>query len=261
MYQLSVVDESIHWTQKHEAEHTYIDEETRSLEYLELLLRKKSFLTIEQYMELEQQDKYLHLLEEILTCLEKIKDRNNSTAVEAYYSLSLPLLSCINKKKLFRHSRLLGKCDFLMRCDAFSGWKDAVQYIRDVSAIILKIQNEDQKKKADNTIVFLQKYISNHLDKDLSLVRLAEQVYLNPSYLSRLYKKSSGLNISEYIEHTRIKKAKELLENNDLRVNEIALRVGYENAASFSRVFKRSMGICPQEYRDNCLIGKRLKIM
>lgn len=258
MHSLLVVEESLHWPQKREPESKHIDEETRLLDYLVILLRKRKYLAIEQYLESGQQDKYLKLQEEILACLEKIKDRNNGTAVEAYYSLSLPLLSCINKWELYRHPRLIGKYDFLMRCDFFPTWKEAVQYIRELSAIIFNIQNEDQKKRTDSTIIFLQKYIRKHLDKDLSLVRLADLVYLNPSYLSRLYKQISGTNISEYIEHERVKRAQELLQKNDLRINEIALQVGYENAASFARVFKRVLGISPQEYRDNYLLTIQL---
>jgi two-component system response regulator YesN len=85
----------------------------------------------------------------------------------------------------------------------------------------------------------------------VSLVKLAELVYLNPAYLSRVYKQITGTNISDYIYNTRLSKAKKILRESNSKVQEIALAVGFESVAYFIRSFKKSTGMTPQEYREN----------
>ncbi|MNI96167.1 HTH-type transcriptional activator Btr [compost metagenome] len=63
-----------------------------------------------------------------------------------------------------------------------------------------------------------------------------------------------GVNLSEYIDDCRIRKAKELLHKTDLMVREVALQVGYEAAHSFTRLFKKLTGMTPQEYRESMLV-------
>ncbi|MNW60525.1 HTH-type transcriptional regulator YesS [compost metagenome] len=63
-----------------------------------------------------------------------------------------------------------------------------------------------------------------------------------------------GINLSEFIDDSRIRKAKELLMNHELMVREVALQVGYECAHSFTRLFKKQTGMTPQEYRESLLI-------
>ncbi|QHT63047.1 helix-turn-helix transcriptional regulator [Paenibacillus lycopersici] len=89
------------------------------------------------------------------------------------------------------------------------------------------------------------------LDGDLSLPRLADVVYLNPVYLSRLYKQKTGIGLSDYIVNAKIAKAKELLAEAKWKVHEIAAKVGYDSTPSFTRFFKRQTNLSPQEYRDS----------
>lgn len=106
-----------------------------------------------------------------------------------------------------------------------------------------------EKNKDDGFVKELDAYIEENLAGDLSLLALSEQVYLNPSYLSRRYKELTGKNISEVIAEKRLGKALHLLETSRYKVNEIALMVGFESPAHFSRVFKKQTGKTPQEYR------------
>lgn len=67
--------------------------------------------------------------------------------------------------------------------------------------------------------------------------------------MSSIFKEKTGINFSEYLNTLRIERAKELLTNIDLRIQDIALQVGYQNVNSFIRTFKRSSGLTPGEYR------------
>lgn len=98
-------------------------------------------------------------------------------------------------------------------------------------------------------------YVLNHIREniggDLSLTALSELVYLNPSYLSRRFKEISGKNLTDTILEIRMEESRRLLKNTAGRIKNIAAQLGYESAAHFSRIFKREMGVTPQEYRDN----------
>lgn len=92
-------------------------------------------------------------------------------------------------------------------------------------------------------------YIHNNYDKKITLKKLAEEVYLNPSYLSVLFKKETGENFIDYLTNYRIEKAKELLGRINLKIYQIANKVGYNNRKYFTEIFKKKTGITPNKYR------------
>ncbi len=227
-------------------------------EPLEILLRKRNFEAIEQYLESGQKEKFYEVLSELTEPLKSIKSKNSNLAIEAYYKISLSLLTYINRWKLTDKLAFHIGQNKLMRIDKHESWSEAAQYLYEITNIIFELQSEEQKKRADNSIDFIEKFIEEHLHEDLSLVRLAEQVYLNPSYLSRLYKQITGANLSDFIDNARIKRAKELLKKENVKIHEVAKMVGYETAASFTRFFRKIAGCSPQEFHETSLTGKQM---
>ncbi len=227
-------------------------------EPLEILLRKRNLDSIEQYLESGQSDRLFELLSGLMEPLKTIRSKNSSLAIEAYYKVALCLQTYINRWKLVDKIAFRIGQNKLMRIDMHESWAEAAQYLYDITGIIFELQSEEQKKRADNSIDYIRQFIEAHLSEDLSLVRLAEQVYLNPSYLSRLYKQITGANLSDFIDNARIKRAKELLKRENVKIHEVARAVGYETAASFTRFFKKISGCSPQEYHDTALTGKQM---
>ncbi|MBB6730905.1 response regulator [Cohnella zeiphila] len=170
-----------------------------------------------------------------------------SYLLELYYTISLVLLSYINRWEL---GNQVAGVSALMRRDEFSSWEEAFAFLRKTAETLFEIRSSGERNRAAEAISKVRAYIEEHLDEDLSLVRLAGYIHFNPSYLSRLFKQESGVNLSDYIEHARIEQAKELLRNDELKVLEIGVRVGYEASQSFTRFFKKATGVTPQEYRD-----------
>lgn len=86
--------------------------------------------------------------------------------------------------------------------------------------------------------------------KNISLSQLAERVYLSPSYLSYLFKKNTGESYIKFFTGLRMKKAKELLVQTNLKVGEIGKQVGYTNTSYFCILFRDFYGMSPSQYRE-----------
>lgn len=93
-------------------------------------------------------------------------------------------------------------------------------------------------------------YLKEHYKEQISLGRLAEYMELSESYISRLFNKETGINISSYIGSLRITEAKNLLKNTNMKIYEIASATGYSSTTVFHIAFKKSEGITPAEYRN-----------
>lgn len=85
---------------------------------------------------------------------------------------------------------------------------------------------------------------------DITLSGLAERLYLNPNYLSTLFKNETGTTFTQALMRIRMEKAKALLRTTKLKIYEVGCRVGYADSAHFSRVFKNHERMSPYEYRD-----------
>ncbi|MBS2968493.1 helix-turn-helix transcriptional regulator [Metabacillus sp. KIGAM252] len=94
-------------------------------------------------------------------------------------------------------------------------------------------------------------YIQEHYSKDLSLQDLSEHFQLTPSYISTIFKEHAGENYKEYLNRFRIEKAKELLADKNMKVNEAARMVGYNNVNTFIRIFKKYVGLSPGQYEKS----------
>jgi len=91
----------------------------------------------------------------------------------------------------------------------------------------------------------------NYMDNALSLVSLSDSLKLNPTYVSYFFKEQVGENFINYISKLRINKAKELLCNTNISIQEIAEQVGYANSGVFIRAFKKHEGNTPGKFREN----------
>lgn len=95
-----------------------------------------------------------------------------------------------------------------------------------------------------------KKYIEKNFGRNISLQIIADSIYVNPSYLSRIYKRDTGHTITEEVNRFRMERAKELLAGTMLKKKEIAAMVGIDDPIYFSRIFKKMVGISPSEYRQ-----------
>ena len=105
-------------------------------------------------------------------------------------------------------------------------------------------------QSAEKNVEKVKTYIETHFKEELTRESLASEVFMNPDYLSKLFKKNTGSSLMDYVTKVRIERAKELLERTVLTISEIAIETGYSNTAYFTKMFKKyTNGVTPREYR------------
>lgn len=111
--------------------------------------------------------------------------------------------------------------------------------------------------EADNgkrTIIQVQLYVQSHYsDSLLSVKEISKAVYLTPNYLSNVFKREMGCSLVEYIRDVRIKNSLPLLSDNSFKLYHIALKVGFTDANYYAKMFKKTMGLTPSEYKERHL--------
>ncbi|TYP76497.1 response regulator [Paenibacillus methanolicus] len=105
-------------------------------------------------------------------------------------------------------------------------------------------------EEAPSVVDRAKRYIADHLDQNLTRELIANHVYLNPDYLARLFKRETGLSITDYLTEARMGLARKLLVQTELPVSTIAERTGIPNFSYFSKQFKRNAQMSPLEYRQ-----------
>jgi len=109
---------------------------------------------------------------------------------------------------------------------------------------------EERKEMAKGGIQRIKKYIDQHYAEPISLKSIAAQFYINPVYLGQLFKKSYQLYFNEYLLQLRIQEAKKLLRQTDLKIYEVAERVGFSHPEYFVSQFEKHEKLSPTSYRQ-----------
>lgn len=121
-----------------------------------------------------------------------------------------------------------------------------------VSSFLLRLMEQEEKQSKNQHQLVIDQcihYLKTNYQKDLSLEDTAQRFHFHPSYFSTLFKNVTGTGFSEYIQKIRISKAKDLIMITDDKMSDIALQVGYKDAAYFTKIFKKETGISPNKYK------------
>lgn len=97
-------------------------------------------------------------------------------------------------------------------------------------------------------------YIQSNFQQDISLETIADTFWIHKVYLAKIFKQETGRSVNEYIRNVRIEKAKELLLNEHIKINDIVTACGFNNPQTFYTLFKKYVGMKPGEYREQMTI-------
>lgn len=101
-----------------------------------------------------------------------------------------------------------------------------------------------------STIAKVKEHILSHYPENLSLEVMASIACVHPTYFSTYFRKHTGMGFKAYLTQTRIQAAQQLLHSNELKVYEVAERVGFSDPRYFSDTFRKVTGVTPQQYKE-----------
>ncbi len=195
--------------------------------------------------------------EEALTLLSQAKDvvarlpsDDVGMSMEIYYRIALSLLSYMNRTGIAGRQEEEIDLSRLLRAEGPDSLPFAIEYAMRLIPELLELRQHERDRSASQVINRIKDYIADNLAGDVSLTRLADIVYFNPAYLSRLFKKTTGITIVDYVHELRMKKAIFLLEDTDMKIQDISETVGFTSATNFTRFFRKYAKSTPYEYRD-----------
>lgn len=130
-------------------------------------------------------------------------------------------------------------------------YESADEVKEDLLSLADRFLQEKAQKNESDAIGQIKEYIMNNYKENLTVVNIAQKFFLNPNYLSTLFKEKVGMNLKPYIEGIRMERAKEYLLLDYMSITEIAQESGYSDPNYFTKVFKKYMGITPKQFRES----------
>lgn len=112
---------------------------------------------------------------------------------------------------------------------------------------------QEETQGEERPIMAITRYLQEHLSEDISLSVLAEEFHLSAQYISQLFKSEIGVNFLTYLTNIRMERAKKLLLSTALSIGEISEQLGFGDYRVFTKVFKKSEGVTPSQYRRDFL--------
>lgn len=178
-----------------------------------------------------------------------LKSMHSLDAIHIYLCISTALISHISLYHL--QEKLAARIAVypLYHLAEFTTWDEAFRYLKEFSKHMFDLLSANASDKSETVIRKIKDYIKEHLSESISLSSLSAIVNYNETYISRLFKQSTGVKLSEYIYQERIAKAKYLLSTSSDSMQAIAAAIGFDSPQYFSLVFKKSVGITPSEYQ------------
>ncbi|WNS44126.1 response regulator [Paenibacillus sp. MMS20-IR301] len=137
------------------------------------------------------------------------------------------------------------------RLKACASWEEAEEWLIALYRRVIQLTEDVKPTKASSLFAAAISYIGQHYaDAELSAEQVASGVYVDSSYLRRIFRKESGYSIVDHITHIRMKKARILLLEGNRRLADISESVGYADPNYFSKSFKKRFGVTPTEYEQ-----------
>ncbi|MFZ3172436.1 MAG: PocR ligand-binding domain-containing protein [Carboxydocellales bacterium] len=121
-----------------------------------------------------------------------------------------------------------------------------------VKALERYLQAVQRNKSVKNHQIIqgIKEFIRKNYNKSLTLEDIAASVYLSPYYVSRIFKEEQAATVMDYLTQVRLEEAKKLLRNPRYQIDEVAEKLGYNDASYFSKVFRRNVGMSPTQFRQ-----------
>lgn len=211
----------------------------------------------------DQQEQFTNLLpngrkDECLQLIDGVFEYNlrKETNEFCIYLLYVQVVDCCSNVLMQLYNEIPGDLPFAgdyfnpVQCESADDYKKKYESV--ITGCIDYIGKN--MKQNDHIVDYVKSYIGENYASDLSVDILADKLKISRTYLSRYFKNNTGMNLSDYLNAYRMKKACTLLQDSFLMIKDIAPRVGIYNISTFMRLFKSYTGKTPNDYRKSSIL-------
>ncbi|WP_319560673.1 response regulator [Marispirochaeta sp.] len=191
---------------------------------------------------------------DILLRMQEILQGNNRYTIYYIRKLSMEIILVLSLTLCDKNEELekiyYTKNDLLEYIQQLETLDSIFTALIDIYTTVISYMNEKRHNKNRTIINLVVKYINEHIDKEITLEKIAQEVYLTPNYIGHIFKETIGVNFNEYVTQVRIEHARKLLKKPENKVYDVSLMVGYKNPHYFTKLFKKYTGVTPSCYKD-----------
>ena len=177
---------------------------------------------------------------------EQLRQKKNTFIVAVTLVSRAAIRGGMDVEDAFSHSD-----SYIQQCELLSSPSDILnlQY-RMVLDYTERVERLHLGKHPSKLTVDVANYIQRHMSEPITTEKIAKELFLNRSYLSRKFKEETGETLTDFILKEKTEEAKRLLRYSDKPLTAISSYLGFSSASHFSRVFKAYVGSTPSEYRE-----------
>ena len=135
---------------------------------------------------------------------------------------------------------------------------DVKQWMTNIFAAIIETVNLKKKSKNQMIVDKIIEIMNEKYSEDLTTKELSKVIFISPNYIGAIFKEETGIGILTFLTKLRMEKAEEMLKDPNMKVYEIAQKVGYNNTPYFSTIFRDYTGMAPSEYRERLIVLTKL---
>lgn len=208
----------------------------------------------------DQQKQFINLLrngkkDECKQLIDRVFEYNVRKEINEFsmYLLYIQVIDCCSNVLMQLYNDIPEKLSLINDYFSIEKCESVEDYIKRYENVIgecVDYINENQKQ-SDYIVDYVKNYINENYASDISVDLLADRLKISRTYLSRYFKNNTGMNLSDYLNVYRMKKACVLLQNSFLMVKDIAPMVGIYSISTFLRLFKNYTGKTPNDYRKS----------
>jgi len=207
----------------------------------------KTEKTLQKYIDQKDEKAVISKLEDIFNRISQLKP-GLSVVKMTFISLINIVNSNIKNNNLKKEKIFTDKGSPYQKLEELNTLKDFKNWIEEVYYnLIIELKARNNYSDIINQTLL---YIDQNYEKDITLSKVAAEIGVNYSYLSRKLKEECGIGFSDYLNQLRIKNAKKLIKDSEFNIKEIVNLVGFNNYNYFFKVFKDLEGLTPSEYEN-----------
>lgn len=205
--------------------------------------------TWEDILYMSDPDKLVKKVREFLVSLAHQNQLNEQNFRIFQQDMLQLFFSYMEKKEMSAHELYDNNRIYKLYKAAILSIDGMCQWVQTCAEYIIFRNDQGSEYPNGKIVSAVKEFISDHLKEKITVGQIAETVHLSPDYMSKIFKKETGITPKEYLVQKRMKKAKHLLRTRGNTVSDVAAETGYDNLSYFIRQFQRYYGVTPKQYK------------